>query len=199
MHTRGAFQKVQNSHWTKCIEICQSEDSTRRQVEALRPDLKKTVSAPPTEVHRLGHQGRSFTNNGQPYNQSAQTSFQQRRQSCYCCGASPSHPKSKCPAKDAVCRGCNKTGHYEKVCRSKKYVKHLDAQQPQTTHEVYLPSQETEYTTPYFQSKSETGTRAPVNMLTTVPVSRLHAPAAPHQEHIRPLWISQSQNSQITR
>ena len=195
MHIRGAFPKVQNSHLAKCIEICQSEDSTRRQVEALRPDLRKTVNAPQTEVHRLGHQGRSFTGNGPPYNQSAQTSFQQRRQSCYCCGATPSHPKSKCPAKDAVCRGCNKTGHYEKVCRSKRHVKHLDA--PQTTHEVYPPSQETEYTTPYFQSKAET--TAPINMLTTVPVSRLHAPAAPHQEHIRPLWVSQSKDSQIIK
>jgi hypothetical protein len=40
---------------------------------------------------------------------------------CYFCGRSR-HPRSKCPAKDATCNKCSKTGHFSKVCRSTKMV-----------------------------------------------------------------------------
>lgn len=42
-----------------------------------------------------------------------------RRQSCYCCGAKPAHSESECPAKDATCHRCGKSGHYQKCCKSK--------------------------------------------------------------------------------
>ena len=38
---------------------------------------------------------------------------------CFFCGY-PRHPRSKCPAKDAICKGCNKKGHFLKVCRTSK-------------------------------------------------------------------------------
>lgn len=37
---------------------------------------------------------------------------------CSRCGKSPSHDHQQCPAKDAICRKCDKKGHYQKVCRS---------------------------------------------------------------------------------
>ena len=43
-----------------------------------------------------------------------------KRQDCYCCGARPAHPKSKCPAKDVTCHSCDKKGHYQKCCKSKR-------------------------------------------------------------------------------
>ena len=51
--------------------------------------------------------------------------------SCYFCGseitsAIQDHVR-QCPAKKALCNGCGKTGHYEKVCRSKT-VKQIDAE-----------------------------------------------------------------------
>ena len=40
---------------------------------------------------------------------------------CPRCGYKPNHPKSKCPARDEVCRTCKLKGHYAKVCRNKTY------------------------------------------------------------------------------
>ncbi|XP_068752275.1 uncharacterized protein [Montipora capricornis] len=37
---------------------------------------------------------------------------------CFFCGNS-NHPRSRCPARDAVCSKCQKRGHFEKVCRGK--------------------------------------------------------------------------------
>ena len=38
-------------------------------------------------------------------------------QKCFFCGG-VRHPRFKCPAKDATCKNCSKTGHWVKVCRS---------------------------------------------------------------------------------
>ena len=38
---------------------------------------------------------------------------------CFFCGLSR-HPRSACPAKDAICKKCNKKGHFARVCLSKK-------------------------------------------------------------------------------
>ena len=39
---------------------------------------------------------------------------------CFFCGYS-SHPRSKCPAREAICGNCQKKGHYQKVCKSKPH------------------------------------------------------------------------------
>ena len=36
---------------------------------------------------------------------------------CFFCGSSR-HPRAKCPAREAVCRKCQKKGHFAKVCQS---------------------------------------------------------------------------------
>ena len=36
------------------------------------------------------------------------------RSTCYRCGKSPPHDRSKCPAKDATCHKCRKKGHFER-------------------------------------------------------------------------------------
>ncbi|VDQ17702.1 unnamed protein product [Trichobilharzia regenti] len=36
---------------------------------------------------------------------------------CFFCG-NRRHPRSKCPARDAICKACGKQGHFQKVCRS---------------------------------------------------------------------------------
>ncbi|XP_064090684.1 uncharacterized protein LOC135204400 [Macrobrachium nipponense] len=40
---------------------------------------------------------------------------------CFFCGNNR-HPRTQCPAKDAVCLKCKKQGHYARVCRSVKQV-----------------------------------------------------------------------------
>lgn len=41
---------------------------------------------------------------------------------CFFCGYSR-HPRSKCPARDALCKNCDKKGHFQKVCQSKSVVR----------------------------------------------------------------------------
>ncbi|VDQ17307.1 unnamed protein product, partial [Trichobilharzia regenti] len=36
---------------------------------------------------------------------------------CFFCG-NRRHPRSKCPARDAICKACGKQEHFQKVCRS---------------------------------------------------------------------------------
>ena len=48
---------------------------------------------------------------------------------CSWCGKSPSHSRQKCPAKDATCRKCKKTGHYEAVCRSAAKVSSIEQEE----------------------------------------------------------------------
>ncbi|XP_029192721.2 uncharacterized protein LOC114959009 [Acropora millepora] len=45
---------------------------------------------------------------------------------CYKCGAQPSHPPNRCPAKNVTCSACKKKGHFAKVCKSSKRVQSVD-------------------------------------------------------------------------
>ncbi len=38
---------------------------------------------------------------------------------CTRCGKAPMHGRAQCPAKDATCHNCGKTGHYKSLCKSK--------------------------------------------------------------------------------
>ena len=42
--------------------------------------------------------------------------------SCVFCGKSPYHDRSACPAKNDICNGCGKNGHWFAVCRSSSNV-----------------------------------------------------------------------------
>ena len=47
------------------------------------------------------------------------SSSNEARKKCTRCGKE-SHPREKCPAKDAACHKCGKKGHYSSCCFSKK-------------------------------------------------------------------------------
>ena len=65
--------------------------------------------------HRRGRPKFKKGNEGDKFKRKAQ-------KSCYKCGAQPSHPPSRCPARDVTCSACKKRGHYAKVCKSSKRV-----------------------------------------------------------------------------
>ena len=48
------------------------------------------------------------------------------KQKCFFCG-NDRHPRQKCPARESVCNKCQKTGHWERVCRSNKSNNNLGA------------------------------------------------------------------------
>ena len=50
-------------------------------------------------------------------------------QSCGRCGKAPAHSRGDCPAKDAECRKCSKKGHCAAVCRSNKFVRHMEEEE----------------------------------------------------------------------
>ena len=111
-----------------------------------------------------------------------------KRESCFNCGAKPSHPKSECPAKKAKCFKCGKEGHYGSVCRSKRRdarVNEVQAQSATTPESVDCVLDE--YEPVYFN--------APIYHLKTVTVESLNHPKS--ELHIRPLWLSQESSSQI--
>ena len=75
-----------------------------------------------TQVHKLQekHREDGKSRKGHDKDDTSQDKDGMKRQDCYCCGARPAHPKSKCPAKDVTCHNCGKKGHYQKCCKSKR-------------------------------------------------------------------------------
>ena len=45
---------------------------------------------------------------------------QLRNFTCYFCGESKWHSRSRCPAKNKICDFCEKVGHYGKCCLKRK-------------------------------------------------------------------------------
>uniref|UniRef100_A0A3B3C9Q2 Gypsy retrotransposon integrase-like protein 1 n=1 Tax=Oryzias melastigma TaxID=30732 RepID=A0A3B3C9Q2_ORYME len=54
------------------------------------------------------------------FNRNSQSENQKAFKNCGRCGKSPAHPKSTCGARDAICRKCQKKGHFAAVCRSSR-------------------------------------------------------------------------------
>ena len=90
------------------------------------------------------------------------------------------------------------------MCRSepRSEVKHLEAQQELAQSSEHSESTLQEYTTPYYMSK---GDQTEQNTIPKSTVKNLKMTASIQQlntndnEHIQPLWISQSRNSNISR
>ena len=184
----------------EAIEIAQNQDATAHQVGYMRPEFKGDPLQ--MEVHKLQGNRQLGTkwnrrqqpqipgSNDQPYRigSNDQKQVKSKRESCFNCGAKPSHPKSKCPVKKAKCFKCGKEGHYGSVCRSKRKdvrVNEIQVQSATAPECVeYVPD---EYEPVYFN--------APIHHLKTVTVESLNHPKS--EPHIRPLWLSQESSSQI--
>ena len=105
----------------EAIEIAQNQDATAHQVGYMWPEFKGEPLQ--MEVHKLqgNKQSRASQNRRQPQRPASNDQKQGRskRETCFYCGAKPSHPKSECPAKKAKCFKCGKEGHYGSMCKSK--------------------------------------------------------------------------------
>ena len=65
----------------------------------------------------------------------AKISFATSTTKCFFCGFSR-HPRSRCPAREAICKSCGKTGHFQKVCLSNSSSK----QRPSVTNALLSAS-----------------------------------------------------------
>ena len=114
---------------------------------------------------------------------------------CGCCGSWPHRTGEECKASGQECYNCGKLGHFTKVCRhnpdyqnnEKTAVKHIETEEQPPD---YFQS---EYTTPYYITNEQA--KAPIKCLKTT--TRVHHIQGKDTEHIRPLWVAQSQGSQI--
>ena len=94
-----------------------------RQSEAVKQQLP-VVRGVPESVEAIHKSTDRRTCKGDKGSQGTKPNFnrpskcQQQRGLCTRCGKLPSHPKSKCPARDTTCHKCKKKGLYQTVCRS---------------------------------------------------------------------------------
>ena len=112
----------------KAIEICTAEDSTRREIESLRPDLaKRSLDTPALEQKEL----HKFNTRCSPpkrtsfkhkYPESTQ-STQSNNSKCFFCRGPQAHKdRSKCPAVNKECHNCKIIGHFDRVCKKTQNV-----------------------------------------------------------------------------
>ena len=95
-------------------KIRQREAVGQQQAE-LKSGPRRQQNTPMEAVHPGKTHGRRMQRQPQ-----IQQRIQQREaKPCRRCGRS-SHPRDKCPAKDAVCHRCNKKGHFRSQCLSKQ-------------------------------------------------------------------------------
>ena len=115
---------------------------------------------------------------------------------CEQCGSGPHKSREECRAINQGCYFCGRLGHFSKVSRqnpdnqnSKTEVNHTD------TEEQSPDYTQSEYTTPYYLTNDKE--KASVKYLkTTTKVYHMHNRDT---EHIRPLWVVQSQGSQVSQ
>ena len=114
---------------------------------------------------------------------------------CEFCGSRPHKYRTDCRASGQGCFYCGKLGHFSKMCKQnpknqdseKTEVKHID------TEEQSLDYAQSEYITLYYLTNDQA--KASVKCLNTT--TKVHYMQNKDTEHIRPLWVAQSQGSQI--
>ena len=91
----------------QAVEICRAQEASKTQVRSMQSSVMKD-----TEVSRVQQGQRQKT-----------SAWQQAQgggnRTCSRCGKGQ-HRRDACPAKDAKCFKCAKTGHYVAVCRSSR-------------------------------------------------------------------------------
>ncbi|XP_052799445.1 uncharacterized protein LOC128231064 [Mya arenaria] len=95
----------------KAVTEAKQRESFRAQQAVVRGEPSSTVEAVTRRQHKTqGHR------NWKPDKKPVPSTPASR--DCQRCGNTPGHPRNKCPAKDAMCRKCQKVGHFQKKCRS---------------------------------------------------------------------------------
>ena len=208
------ISKGSNLTLNECIRICQTEDATRRQVQALRPEstdcndstpihhITELPQACPRPSFRARGGYRGSYRGGRSSQRGGMGGARPRRDyrcstetTCGYCGLWPHKAGEECKAAGQECLYCGRVGHFSKVCRQKLYhqqsdktaVKHIDMEEQPPD---YFQS---EYTTPYFITNEQA--KAPIKCLKTT--AKVHHIQDRDTEHIRPLWVAQSKGAPV--
>ena len=126
----------------KCIKICQSEDATCRQIQALHPESSDCGDSTP--VHKIAqypHQhcrpsfrGRGAFSSGRHSHRGGQDGAQPQRQDyrhstetvCEYCGFWPHKSREECRALIQECFHCERPGDFTKMCRQNPDKQHSE-------------------------------------------------------------------------
>ena len=120
MHTNGGIDIGMNLTLEKAIKICTAEDSTRRQMEFLGPDLaERTLDTPvldQKQVHKFNT--RCSPPKGTSFKHKYPESTQSNNPKCFFLWGPQTHKdRSKCPAVNKECHNCKIIGHFDRVCK----------------------------------------------------------------------------------
>ena len=102
----------------------------RKQIETAVAEAKAMMGAADGAVHTVRHSSklRRGYGKGKPLQQPRGVLNNAQGITCYRCGSGQHAANSPaCPAKDAMCRSCNKKGHFAKVCRGTRKVSEVTA------------------------------------------------------------------------
>ena len=152
------------------MEICTGEDSTRRQIESLRPDLaKRTLDTPALdqkEVHKLNARCSSprRTSFKHKYPEFTQ-SIESNNSKYFFYGGPQAHKdRSKCPVVNKECHKCKIIEHFDRVYKKHRMsprtswqtqIKHIQSYSPSTSQTREFIDCAPEYTPVFFMSPAE--------------------------------------------
>lgn len=104
-----------------------------------------------THVNAIRKKGYNQNDTSKASSAGVQERFNHKEFSCKFCGLKPFHVREHCPAKNAVCRGCDKRGHWDKVCKSKKLVNKRSVKNI-NSEDIHLPEEEASMGTQFIGS-----------------------------------------------
>ena len=110
----------------KAIAQVRQAEAIKQQQPLLRGGSDVKADTPVGVVHKGRSWQRSKRGSASRQNSRATPTQPGTGTACSRCGKIPAHDRQHCPARDAICRGCGKKGHYQSQCRSAK-VSNIEA------------------------------------------------------------------------
>ena len=112
----------------KAVAETHQKETVKKQQSTVRSDLREETSVEPVRARfRRRSENTSYPSRRHSENR-ALSSSSARQKNCTRCGRSPPHGRSQCPANDAVRHKCQKKGHFQQMCKTKKSVNALLAE-----------------------------------------------------------------------
>ena len=118
IRNRGQSEKLQlDSKLTleSAVTQVRQAEAVKLQQSVLRGSHAE-IPVGAVQRYRGGRKGKPYAGASQGSQNSVATDSKPK--GCQRCGKFPAHDRAHCPAKDAICRKCNKQGHFQAVCRS---------------------------------------------------------------------------------
>ena len=110
----------------KAITQVRQAEAIKQDQPLLRGGSDVKADTPVGVVHKGRSWQRSKRGSASRQNSRATPTQPETGTACSRCGKIPAHDRQHCPARDAICRGCGKKGHYQSQCRSAK-VSNIEA------------------------------------------------------------------------